>query len=250
MQNLISVLMGHRSVRKFTDAAISSSDVETILRCAQMSPTSSYLQAYTIIEVTDKEKREVLFKASGNQPWVKEAPLALLFCGDLHRSEKFLPIKDANVLHNSELFTVAVVDAALAAQKALIAAQALGLGGVVVGGIRTDIGSVASAFNLPSLVYPLFLLCIGFPEEVPPQRPRMPLSFVTGKDSYPEINDINAMQEYDKAVSEYFNNLTNGVDTFGWISRCNHALEMKPRYCVGEFLHEAGFNTKNSPSNE
>jgi len=244
----IDLLLDHRSVRRYENKPVPEEVVETILHCAQMAPTSSYFQAYTIIEVTDPAKREVLKEASGGQKWVERAPLALLFCADLHRLEKFLPIKDKNVLHNHELFTVAVADAALAAQKALIAAQALGLGGVVVGGVRNDMEAMAKAFDLPSLVYPMFLLCLGYPDQHLPQRPRMPLKFVAGKDAYPEVTDLEAMEAYDKQVSDYFNEVTNGEDTFGWISRSNHAIEMKPRYAVGDFLAKAGFATKTEPA--
>jgi nitroreductase/FMN reductase (NADPH) len=245
---VIDLLMDHRSIRQYEEKPIPEEVVETILRCAQMAPTSSYLQAYSIIRVNDPEKREALKKASGGQQWVTDAPLALLFCADLHRCDKFLPIVDQNVLHNHELFTVAVADTALAAQKAFIAAQALGLGGVVVGGVRNDMEAMAKAFDLPSLVYPMFLLCLGYPDQHLPQRPRMPLRFVAGKDAYPEVTDLEAMEAYDKQVSDYFNELTNGEDTFGWISRSNHALELKPRYAVGEFLRDAGFTTKTEPA--
>ncbi len=213
-----------------------------------MAPTSSYLQAYSIIRVNDPAKREKLKAASGGQKWVTAAPLVLLFCADLHRCEKFLPVADKNVLHNHELFTVAVADAALAAQKAFIAAQALGLGGVIVGGVRNDMGAMAEAFQLPSLVYPMFLLCLGYPAQRLPQRPRMPMRFVVGTDAYPEVTDLAAMEAYDKQVAEYFTEVTKGEDTFGWISRSNHALELKPRYAVGEFLRDAGFTTKTEPA--
>lgn len=245
---MIDLLMEHRSIRDFEKRDVSEETVQTILRCAQMAPTSSYLQAYSIIEVTDPAKREVLKACSGGQRWVVEAPLALLFCADLHRCERFLPIRDANVLHNTELFTVAVADAALAAQKALIAAQALGLGGVVVGGVRNGMQEMADAFSLPKLVFPMFVLCLGYPAGQPEQRPRMPLDFVAAKDRYPEITDEARMQQYDRAVSEYFDRMTNGEDRFGWISRSNHALEMKPRYAVGEFVRRQGFLTKDHPA--
>lgn len=223
---------------------------ETILRCAQMAPTSSYLQAYSIIEVTDQKKREVLKNISGGQKWVTEAPLALLFCADLHRLERFLPVNDKNVLHNEELFTVAVTDTALAAQKLLIAAQSFGLGGVVVGGVRNGMKEMAETFSLPKMVFPMFVLCLGYPAKELPQRPRLPLEFVSAKDRYPEIEDTDKLDAYDEQVAKYFEETSHGKDCYGWISRCNHALDMKPRYEVGEFLHEAGFLTKNKPFEE
>jgi len=245
--SVIELLMNHRSIRAFEDKPVPAEIVETILRCAQMAPTSSYLQAYSIIEVTDPAKREVLKAASGGQRWVTEAPLALLFCADLHRLERFLPIKDKNVLHNDELFTVAVTDVALAAQKLLIAAQSFGLGGVVVGGVRNDMEAMAKAFDLPPMVFPMFVLPLGYPAKELPQRPRLPLEFITAKDKYPEIEDLEKFNAYDEQVSKYFEGISNGEDCFGWVSRCNHALEMKPRYAVGEFLHESGFLTKSEP---
>ena len=245
---VIDLLMDHRSIRQYEKKPVSEEVVETILRCAQMAPTSSYLQAYSIIRVNDPEKREVLKTASGGQQWVTDAPLALLFCADLHRCDKFLPIVDQNVLHNHELFTVAVADTALAAQKAFIAAQALGLGGVIVGGVRNDMDAMAKAFALPPMTYPMFLLCLGYPAQRLPQRPRMPLSFVAGVDAYPEVTDRSAMEAYDTQVSEYFNEISNGEDRFGWISRSNHMLELKPRYAVGDYLLSAGFTTKTEPA--
>ena len=99
-----------------------------VLDVYKRQPTSSYLQSYTIIQVEDKEKRAALMEFSGGQKWLVNAPLVLLFCGDLHRDDQLLHPADQNVLHNAELFTVAVSDASLVAQRAFIAAQALGLG--------------------------------------------------------------------------------------------------------------------------
>ena len=75
---VIDLLMSHRSIRSYEDKPIPPEIVETLLNCAQKSPTSSYLQAFSIIEVTDPAKREVLKTASGGQEWVVKAPLAFL----------------------------------------------------------------------------------------------------------------------------------------------------------------------------
>lgn len=91
---------------------------------------------------------------AGGQEWVRKAPLVLLFCADLHRLDVLVKPEDKNVLHNTELYTVSVIDAALAAQKALIAAQALGLGGVVVGGVRNETEKMAQCFALPGAGVP------------------------------------------------------------------------------------------------
>lgn len=244
----VDLLLAHSSVRQFQDRPVPQEVVETILKCTQRAPTSSYLQCYTIIQVEDKAKRQALMDYAGGQEWVVKAPLVFLFCGDLHRADKLLHPADRNVLHNEELFTVCVSDASLAAQRAFIAAQACGLGGVVIGGVRNETREMARLFDLPELVFPMYLLCLGYPESVPEQRPRFETRFIHAVDAYPALPDEAELAAYDKEVSAYFFRSTNGRSDRGWVARGQHAIATKPRYAVGEFLHEAGFMTKTEPS--
>ena len=248
MDKTIELLMAHSSCRSFQDKPVPEDVADTIINCAQHAPTSSYLQAYTIIKVKDKEKRKALAQFAGGQEWVEKAGLALLFCADLHRLDVMLDVADKNVLHNEELYTVAVTDAALASSRALVAAQALGLGGVFVGGVRNETEKMAKLFGLPELVFPMYVVCMGYPAEVPPQRPRMDASLISAVDTYPEITGPEQLADYEKEVSDYFLNITNGRSGRGWIARAEHAISVKPRYSVGEFLHKAGFMTASGPS--
>ena len=248
MDKTIELLMAHSSCRSFQNKPVPEDVADTIIKCAQHAPTSSYLQAYTIITVEDKEKRKALAQFAGGQEWVEKAGLALLFCADLHRLDVMLDVADKNVLHNEELYTVAVTDAALASSRALVAAQALGLGGVFVGGVRNETEKMAKLFGLPELVFPMYVVCMGYPAEVPPQRPRMDASLISAVDTYPEITGPEQLADYEKEVSDYFLNITNGRSGRGWIARAEHAISVKPRYSVGEFLHKAGFMTASGPS--
>ena len=248
MDKTIELLMAHSSCRSFRDKPVPDDIVDTIIKCAQHAPTSSYLQAYTIIKVKDKEKRKALAQFAGGQEWVEKAGLALLFCADLHRLDVMLDVADKNVVYNEELYTVAVTDAALASSRALVAAQALGLGGVFVGGVRNETEKMAKLFGLPELVFPMYVVCMGYPAEVPPQRPRMDARLISAVDTYPEITGPEQLADYEKEVSDYFLNITNGRSGRGWIARAEHAISVKPRYSVGEFLHKAGFMTASGPS--
>ena len=248
MDKTIELLMAHSSCRSFQNKPVPEDVADTIIKCAQHAPTSSYLQAYTIIKVKDKEKRKALAQFAGGQEWVEKAGLALLFCADLHRLDVMLDVADKNVLHNEELYTVAVTDAALASSRALVAAQALGLGGVFVGGVRNETEKMAKLFGLPELVFPMYVVCMGYPAEVPPQRPRMDARLISAVDTYPEITGPEQLADYEKEVSDYFLNITNGRSGRGWIARAEHAISVKPRYSVGEFLHKAGFMTASGPS--
>lgn len=244
MNQTIELLMRHHSVRKYEARAVPEEVKELIVRCAQMAPTSSYFQAYTIIEIEDTESRKVLAEAAGGQEWVIKAPLVLLFCADLNRGKQLLEVGDPEVFGNVECYTVAVVDAALAMQKAFVAAQSLGLEGVVVGGVRNDMETIKKAAKLPELVMPLCLLCLGYPAENTPVKPRLPLELVWKKDQYGREVDRDDISQYDESVGRYFSELTDGEDSYTWTERCAHALEMKPRYQVGDFARSEGFLQK------
>lgn len=238
----IDLLLAHRSVREFLDKPVDEETVHTILACAQKAPTSSYLQAYSIIRVEDPAKRAVLAEYAGGQEWVIKAPLVLLFCADLYRQEMLVKPDDPHVLHNTELYTVSVIDAALAAQKALIAAQALGLGGV-----RNETEKMARLFALPEMVFPMFLLCLGYPKTVPPQRPRLAEALICDTDRYPAIPNKQQLADYEEEVRQYFLQASGGRSDRGWTPRCCYAISKKPRYEVDNFLKKAGFMTENEP---
>ena len=248
MNETIKLLLSHSSCRSFLDKPVPEEVAEVIIKCAQRAPTSSYLQAYTIIRVEDKEKRKLLAEYAGGQEWVEKAGLVLLFCADLHRLEVMLDVRDKNVLHNTELYTVAVTDAALASSRALVAAQAMGLGGVFVGGVRNETEKMAELFELPQMVFPMYAVCMGYPDKIPPQRPRMAAKMISAVDGYPDITGPGQLTDYEKEVSEYFLDITNGRSGRGWIARAEHAISVKPRYGVGDFLHKAGFMTADEPA--
>ena len=248
MNETIKLLLSHSSCRSFLDKPVPEEVAEVIIKCAQRAPTSSYLQAYTIIRVEDKEKRKLLAEYAGGQEWVEKAGLVLLFCADLHRLEVMLDVRDKNVLHNTELYTVAVTDAALASSRAIVAAQAMGLGGVFVGGVRNETEKMAELFELPQMVFPMYVVCMGYPDKIPPQRPRMAAKMISAVDGYPDITGPGQLTDYEKEVSEYFLDITNGRSGRGWIARAEHAISVKPRYGVGDFLHKAGFMTADEPA--
>jgi len=241
MNSMISLLMNHRSIRKYKDRLVDRDTVNTIIQCAQMAPTSSHFQAYTIIEVQDQKKKEYLSDAAGGQRWVKEAPLVLLFCADLHRGRKYFEGVDHDVLSNTESYTVGVVDTALSMGKALIAAQSLGLGGVVVGGIRNDVEGIWKEFRLPDMVAPLFLLCLGYPDEEPGQKPRLPQEEVHKIDYYDDSKQDELIGKYNDEVIKYYHDRTGGKVRDSWTQRCGEALMSKKRYEVGYFFRKIGF---------
>ncbi|OPL08605.1 MAG: hypothetical protein AVO33_10295 [delta proteobacterium ML8_F1] len=244
MNETMRLLLDHRSIRKYTDEIIPPEMIETILKAAQMAPTSSNYQSYSILEVKDPEKRKILRDISGDQEWVEKAPLVLLFMADLSRGRDYFEAIDTEILGNTESFTVAVVDAALAMEKALIAAQSLGLGGVIVGGIRNDVARVAALFDMPSLVFPMALLCLGYPAEDPGTKPRLPLSEVLHVDRYDVRDRQRYIEAYNEEMEAYYFERTQGAKRRTWTRHSGKSLMAKDRDAVGYFLRRHGFLKK------
>ncbi|HBH12507.1 MAG TPA: NADPH-dependent oxidoreductase [Clostridiales bacterium] len=240
MNQAIDILLNHTSIRKYKDVAISQDIKEIIIRSSQMAPSSSHFQAYMMIEIKNKALREMFFEISGGQKWILSAPLVILYCADLHRAENYFNGLDKKVLSNLESYTVAVTDASIAMQKGLIAAQLMGLGGVVVGGIRNNVDKICKTLNLPQKVAPLFLLCLGYPDESVGIKPRLPMEAVYCVDGYDETEQDNLIRDYNETVKDYYLNRSDGKMSESWSQRCGRLLMAKTRYEVGETLREKG----------
>lgn len=244
MQDFVEMLTAHQSIRRYQDKPVPEQVVREIIRAGQWSSTSSNFQAYTIIEIKDPQKREAVAEVAGNQKWVVSCPLFLMFCADLHRGEKYWKVEDKTIFHNTEMFLVASIDAALAAQQTYLAASALGLGGVYVGGIRDDVNELKKLLNLPDLVYPVFGMCLGYPDENPGQKPRLDLKAVYKVDSYDESMDDELAAEYDERTAQYYLARTGGRESETWSERCGRLAMKKPRENLGPDLQGMGFNRK------
>lgn len=240
INTVVSLIKGHTSIRKFKYKDLEKEKIDTIIQCAQMASTSSHFQAYTIIQVNDKKKRQVLFEASGEQKWLLTAPLVLLYCGDLHRGLKYYENINKDVLGNTESYTVATADASLAAQNSIIAAESMELGCVVVGGIRNDTERISKSFKLPDMVFPLYAICYGYPDETPELKPRLPKEAIHKIDYYDEAKDELLISAYNEEVSKYYIKRTDGKSKDRWTEHCGKLLMGKTRDEVGYFFRKIG----------
>lgn len=193
MTPTIELLCQHRSIRHFTDKPITAEQREAIIKSAQCTSSSSFLQCTSIIRITDRALREALVPLTGGQQHVAQAAEFWVFCADFNRHLQICP--DAQ-LGLAEQLLLGVVDTALMAQNALTAAESLGLGGVYIGGLRNNIEAVTELLKLPKHVLPLFGLCLGWPADNPDLKPRLPASILVHENSYQPL-DKEALAQYD-----------------------------------------------------
>jgi FMN reductase (NADPH) len=243
MNETITTLLNHRSIRHFKDKQLSDEQIKTIVACAQAASTSSFIQAYSIIGIKDKEKKQKLAEIAGNQEYVAENGHLFVFCADLSRHELFAEIEGKDVLasiESTEKFMVALIDAALAAQNAAIAAESMGLGICYIGGIRNNLGAVKELLKTPERVIPLFGMTVGYPERINDQKPRLPLEHVYHEEEYQQDKQVylRQLQEYDEIISTYYEQRTDGKRKDRWTEQMANMLEKQTRMYMKEFVQK------------
>ena len=245
MSSVIDLLKSHRSIRKFTDKAIDPEVLNDIFLAGQAAATSSFLQGSTIIRVKNKSTRESLARLAGNQPYVESAAEFMIFCADLKRAGNYCkeyakPFEGDYTEH----FIIATVDVALMAQSLVTAAESVGLGICYIGGIRNNPVDVSKLLELPIGVYPVFGLCLGYPDQDPEIKPRLPLSVILKDEVYNERGDQDQIREYDEKIRDYYRTRTGGGHGISWTEQVATLLSEKSRPHMKGFLEKQGFKFK------
>lgn len=198
---VIRHLASHASVRRYRPDPLPEGALEILVTAAQSASTSSNLQNYSIIAVESAERRERLAELTRNDH-VRQAPLFLVFCPDLHRLERVAAIRGhAFNDRKMEMFLQAVVDAALAGQNAAVAAESLGLGICFIGGIRNRLRDVAELLQLPPRTFALFGMTVGYPEKPSKVKPRLPLRVILHREQYSDEGLEEGIEEYDRTMA-------------------------------------------------
>lgn len=196
-RSVIKLLKSRRSTRIFKPIPVPDEVVKLLVEVGERAPIPSHLQLYSIIWVKSKEKRDRLSEICQGDI-VRNASIILLVCGDLRRASRVLDLLGHRHVLSSEKHPVetitSIFEAALAVDSILIAAEALGLGSVVLDCALLYAPAISKIFDLPRGVVPLALVCIGVRGESPPLRPRMPLEFILHEDAYkdPSESDLKA----------------------------------------------------------
>ena len=157
-------LAGRKSVRVFEDRPISPEDRAAILHAACQAPTAGNQQLYTIIDVTDPEKKAMLAETCDRQAFIATAPMVLVFCADCLRwRDAYLAAGCAPRESGVGDLLLAVIDAAIAAQNAVTAAWSLGIGSCYIGDILENREIQKAVLGLPDHVVPAVMAVFGHP---------------------------------------------------------------------------------------
>ena len=175
MNEIIRSLYDRKSVRVFEDRPVEEAVKRSVLEAALQAPTAGNMALYTILDITDPEKKAALSKSCDNQPFIATAPVVLIFCADYRRwYDVFCRYVDQVRKPDMGDLFLAEADAIIAAQNAVVAAQSLGLGSCYIGDITENFEYHRTLLNLPQYVVPAAMLCFGYPTPQQQKRPKPP----------------------------------------------------------------------------
>ncbi|MGP4844026.1 oxygen-insensitive NADPH nitroreductase [Marinobacter sp. 1Y8] len=245
MNPTIELLNTHRSIRKFKDQQIPRDLFETIIRAGQSAATSSHVQAYSIIHVVNPDNRAKLVELTGGQTYVADSSDFLVFCADMKRPTEAAERAGAEVVRGMmEQLLVASVDTALMAQNIAVAAESEGLGICYIGGIRNHPADVSDILRLPEHVYPVFGMCLGYPDQNPEVKPRLPLASILKEDYYQDEQDQTLVDEFNDTMRTYYLQRTGGNKETNWSEQLKPLFTSKLRPHMSTFLKAKGFEMK------
>lgn len=206
----LELMRAHRSRRAYKADPIPAEQLASLVDAARHASTSSFIQAYAVVAVTDIAHKTEVARLCADQEHILQAPVFLAICADLHKlrlaCERHGLTFDPGPL---ETFLQATVDAALLGQNLLLAAEAEGLGGCMIGAARNHPIELARLLALPSHAYVVFGMTLGFAADAPAPRGRMPLDGVLFIDRYDQSRLDAVLDGADVAMR-------------AWAMACNH----------------------------
>lgn len=205
INNIIDCMVKHRSIRAYTDEAVSKEELDVIVKAVQAAPNWVNLQLVSIVTIKDAERRKLFSKLCGNQPHIAKAPVFLIFCADYNRVAIACKRKGQTldeVMQDIDTVIVGAHEVGISLEAATVAAESLGLGTVPIGDVRKNAKEVIRELQLPEYVFPMLGLCIGHPANDPGLKPRMQKEAVYFEERYNA--DLSAeLDTYDEAYSKY-----------------------------------------------
>jgi len=210
--DLFELLMKRRSIRNFEDRPVPADVVDRLLDAANNAPSGGNIQPLSIVVVQESEARTELAEMVGGQPWVKNAPVSMIFCIDFFRVKRWAAMFDVEFLGEQALssFLIAYADVMCAAQNVVMLAEDCGLGSVYVGTIQSSIGRAREFFGMPDYVLPLMVLSLGYPKSAPRTIPKLATDVVVHRERYRVPSD----SEVRVAFESKYGDISDDVDTY------------------------------------
>ena len=195
--SVIETIHQHRSIRQYKSDPVPDDLLTEILEAGVRTSSSGNMQVYSIIVTRDPALREQLYEPHMEQNMVLDAPVLLTFCADFRRMRHWLRLSDApDSFDNFMSFMVAAIDAVLVSQNVALAAESRGLGICYMGSTLANCDQIGRVLQLPPGVVPVAGFSLGWPDEDPAPRDRLPLSGLVHQETFQDYTDERIREIY------------------------------------------------------
>jgi nitroreductase/FMN reductase [NAD(P)H] len=192
-------MLEHRSHRRYSDRPVAPELLQLLFACAFSAPSKSDLQQADVVHVSDGAKRKTIADLVSDNPWVRTAPVFLVFCGNNRRTRQVAELRGKPFANDHlDAFMNSAVDAGIVLATFIHAAEAAGLGCCPISSVRNHAQAVSDLLELPDWVFPLAGLCVGYPSEPGLITSRLPLEVTVHTDCFDEADIARKIDAYDR----------------------------------------------------
>ena len=247
----VAPLLDRRVTRRYTDRPVPDSLLDALLAAAQSAPTKSDLQQYSVVVMRDRARIKQIADWIGTMDWIASAPVFLVWCGDMRRNQRLCELHGMpHANNNLDTFLNTAVDCSLAMAQFIAAADAVGLGTCPISYVRSHIERVTPLLSLPSGVYPVAGLSVGWPVFRRPVSMRLPPSVVVHRERYDDNGQETEIRAYDErrrarepvAPGSLKNNdVYPPREGVGWSENVARQLSVPERFGFAAYLKTKGF---------
>jgi len=246
---VLAEMANRRVIRRYTDQPVDPALLETLCAVALSAPSKSDLQQADIVIVADKGQREKLEALLPDNPWVKAAPVFLVFCGNNRRHRLLFEWRNRPFVNDHlDPFFNASVDAGIVLATFIAAADRVGLGTCPISAIRNHAQQVSDILSLPAHVFPVAALGAGWPSFAGVMSPRLGLDVTIHRDRYDGSGLKEKIAAYDarrEAVQPYrtqrYTEKFGQSAEYGWSEDKARQYSVPERADFGAFVRRKGF---------
>jgi len=247
--DVLADMANRRVIRRYTDKPVEPALLDTLCAVALSAPSKSDLQQADIVIVSDRGRREKLEALLPDNPWVKAAPIFLVFCANNQRHRLLFQWRGRPFVNDHlDPFFNAAVDTGIVLATFVAAADRVGLGSCPISAIRNHAAQVSDMLALPDHVFPVAALGVGWPSFEGVMSPRLGLDVTIHRDRYDETGLKEKIVAYDRrreAVQPYksqrYTEKFGQSEAYGWSEDKARQYSVPERADFGAFVRHKGF---------
>ncbi|MBT5264109.1 MAG: NADPH-dependent oxidoreductase [Rhodospirillaceae bacterium] len=248
----IAGMLRHRSCRAFiADKPVPNDMLEIILAAAFSAPAKSDLQQSAVVIVDDPEKRRTIEALMPAMPWIADAPVFMVFCGDNRRIRRVCEMRGTEFANDHlDSFLNPSVDTGIVLGWFVRAAQAAGLGCCPISVVRNHIETISEVLELPDHVFPVAGMCLGWPVRPGYISLRLGPRIQVHRDRYDDTNLAEEIDAYDRRRDARYSipedkqrrrDTYGTAEFYGWSADKSRQVSLTEREQLAGFLRKKGF---------